>query len=243
MPDAASTPAPAIRQIERTSAAEAVREQLLGLIQGGALSVGDKLPSEHELARSFGVSRPIVREALGALRAAGVIESRTGSGTFVTATQPTRGGLLLLGRYALEDLHEVRAHVEVPGAGLAAQRRTADQAVRLAEIVARHRTRKSPVEWVADDLAFHGLLAEATGNDLHTQLVRDLGELQQEQNIVYASMLDLEEAPLDEHAVILNAVERRDREGAEAAMAAHLDAILERVRSVNAAGAVGASVS
>src|SRR5262249_23742894 len=108
MPDRAPTTSLGVRQIARTSAADGVRDQLLALIQGGGLAVGDKLPSEHELARQFGVSRPIVREGLGALRAAGVLESRSGSGTYVTATQPTRSGLTLLGRYAPEDLHEVR---------------------------------------------------------------------------------------------------------------------------------------
>ena len=228
-----------VRRIDRISAAESVRAQLLALIQDGGLSVGDRLPSELELARSFAVSRPIVREALGALRAAGVVESRSGSGTFVKATQPTRSGLLLLGRYSAEDLYEVRAHLEVPGAGLAAQRRTADQLAGLAEIVTRHATRNDPVEWVEDDLAFHVLLAEATGNDLHARLVRDLRELQHEMNIVLARKSDLR-APLEEHAAILLAVRRRDAEGAEDAMASHLKAILDRTHAAADIGAPAA---
>jgi DNA-binding FadR family transcriptional regulator len=223
--------APAIRQIDRTNASEAVREQLFSLIQSGELSLGEKLPSENKLAESFGVSRPIVREALGALRAAGFVESRTGSGTFVTSTEPGRANLLLLGEYAAEDLYEVRAHVEIPGAGLAALRRTSEQAAKLAEIVALHATRNDPADWVEDDLAFHTLLAESTGNALHVRLVRDLREIQHEQNITMANATDLN-APLEEHAAILRAVERRDSEGARAAMAAHLAAILERTRDL-----------
>jgi DNA-binding FadR family transcriptional regulator len=219
-----------VRQIERTSAAEAVRAQLLALLHNGELAVGDKLPSEHELARSFGVSRPIIREALGALRAAGVVESRSGSGTYVKATQPTRPGLELLGRYAPEDLYEVRAHLEIPGAGLAAQRRTADQMRELEDIVARHATRTDPVEWIEDDLAFHILLAEASGNELQARLVREIRGLHQEMNIAVARITDLE-APLAEHTAILRAVERRDAEAAEAAMAAHLQAILDRTHA------------
>jgi len=238
---AAPTRAPAgalaVRQISRTSAAESVREQIFALIESGSLAVGEKLPSEHELARSFGVSRPIVREGLGALRAAGVLESRSGSGTFVKATRPTRSGLLLLGRYAPEDLYEVRAHLEVPGAGLAAQRRSEEQLARLTEIVARHATRKDILQWVEDDLAFHVTLAEATGNDLHARLVTELRELQHEQSVVMARLTDLD-APLDEHAAILRAVRQRDVEGAEAAMAAHLEAILGRARAI-APGSAG----
>lgn len=224
-----------LRQIERTSAAEGVREQVLALIQGGGLAVGDRLPSEQELARSLGVSRPIVREGLGALRAAGLIESRSGSGTFVTATEPTRSALVLLGEYSVEDLHEVRVNLEVPGAGLAAQRRTSSQAAELGRIVARHGSDEGAASWVDDDVAFHVLLAEATGNELHARLVRELRGLQREQNVVVAELTDLE-APAEEHGAIVEAVERRDVEAAEAAMAAHLGAILERARAATRRG-------
>lgn len=219
-----------VRQIQRPSAAESVRTQLLALIQSGALAVGDKLPSEHELARQFGVSRPIVREGLGALRAAGIIESRSGAGTFVTATEPTRSGLELLGRYAPEDLYEVRTHLEIPGAGLAAQRRTGEQLARLKEILGRHATHNDPLEWIEDDLAFHVLIAEATNNELQARLVRELRELQHDINLAVARMTDLD-APLAEHRAIVEAIERRDAEAASAAMAAHLTAILDRTRT------------
>lgn len=220
-----------VRQIERTSAAEAVREQLLALIESGDLAVGDKLPSEHRLAESFGVSRPIVREGLGALRAAGVVESRSGSGTFVKA-RPTRDGLLLSGRYSPEDLFEVRAHLEIPGAALAAQRRTAEQLAALTAIVEGHRTRTAAREWVEDDLAFHVLLAEASGNALQAHLVRELRELQHEQNLAIADVSDLE-APLAEHRAIVRAIELRDARAARAAMKAHLNAIRARIRTAS----------
>lgn len=221
-------PSLGVRQIARTSAAEAVREQLLALIQGGELTVGDKLPSEHDLAGSFGVSRPVVREALGALRAAGVVESRSGSGTYVTAVDPTPSALRLLGRYSLQDLFEVRMHLEVPGAGLAAERRTNDQLAGLWEIVRRHETETDPVAWIEDDLRFHVLLADATANALQAHLVREIRGLQHEQNVVAAQMAESLTAPLEEHAAIVRAVERRDSGAARAAMAAHLQAILDR---------------
>jgi GntR family transcriptional regulator, transcriptional repressor for pyruvate dehydrogenase complex len=219
-----------LQQVERRSAADAVRSQVLALIERGELRVGDKLPSEHDLARAFGVSRPIVREGLGALRAAGILESRSGSGTYVRSTRPGRRGLQILGRYAPEDLYEVRVHLEIPGAGLAAQRRTAGQLAALSEIVARHRVRTAPDEWIEDDLAFHVLLAEATGNELQARLVRDIRELQHEMNVAVARVTELE-APLQEHLAILRAVERRDAQAAEAAMAAHLKAILGRTHA------------
>jgi GntR family transcriptional repressor for pyruvate dehydrogenase complex len=220
------------RHIVRTNAAEAVREQLLALIASGAYPVGSRLPSEHELAGSFGVSRPVIREALGTLRAAGVLQARSGAGTFVTALQPTKNGLLLLGRYSAEDLHDVRSHLEVPGAALAALRRTDEQLERMAAIVARHSEHSDVVEWVQDDLAFHVALAEATGNELHTQLVTELRELQFEQTVVMAGIAGGLDAPAEEHQAILDAVRQQDADAASAAMTAHLDAIRARFRAV-----------
>ncbi|WCB92273.1 HTH-type transcriptional regulator LutR [Baekduia alba] len=216
------------RQISRQTAAEAVRDQLLALIQAGTYPVDTKLPSEQELARSFGVSRPIVREALGTLRAAGVLESLSGSGSFVRATEPTKSGLLLLGHYSPDDLHEVRTHLEVPAAGLAAKRRTAGQLAALEEIVARHATRTDVVDWVQDDLAFHVALAEASGNELQAKLVAELRELQFEQTVVMARIAGGLGVPEAEHRAILDAVGAQDAAAARKAMTAHLVAIRQR---------------
>jgi len=221
------------RQISRQTAAEAVRDQLLALIQAGTYPVDTKLPSEQELARSFGVSRPIVREALGTLRSAGVLESLSGSGSFVRATEPGKGGLLLLGHYSPDDLHEVRAHLEVPGAGLAAKRRTARQLAALEEIVKRHATRTDVVDWVQDDLAFHVALAEASGNELQAKLVAELRELQFEQTVVVARIAGGLEVPEAEHRAILDAVADQDAAGARKAMTAHLGAIRRRSGAVH----------
>lgn len=221
------------RQIARTSAAESVRDKLLAFVQTGRLPIGSKLPSEHELARSFGVSRPVVREALGALRAAGVLESRTGSGTYVVAVRSTKPGFLLLGRYTPDDLHEVRSQLEVPGAAAAARRRTPDQLRTLERIVAQHAGCTDVVEWVEDDVQFHVTLAEATGNELQARLVAELSELQFEQNVVAAELGGGLAAPEDEHREILDAVSRRDAGAARRAMSRHLAAIRGRFRAMS----------
>ena len=68
---------------------EAVAHELLVLILGGHLAVGDRLPSERQLASRFGVSRPTVREALGVLESRGLVVTRKGSGTFVAGREAT----------------------------------------------------------------------------------------------------------------------------------------------------------
>src|SRR4030081_2393247 len=157
------------RPRNRVGAAEAVRRELIESIESGDMPVGAKLPSEAELARAFGVSRPVIREALGGLRASAVIESRPGRGSFVASARPR--GLLLLGRYSQEELHEVRTNLEIPGAGQAALRRTQEQCERLGGIVEQLEAETDARTWVVLDAAFHVCLAEATGNGVQLRLV------------------------------------------------------------------------
>ena len=58
-------------------------EQIVDAIQRGDYPVSSKLPSEFELAELMGVSRPSIREALSALQAMSIIESRPGSGNYI----------------------------------------------------------------------------------------------------------------------------------------------------------------
>ena len=74
-----------LSRISRRSAADEVRGQLQTMIESGVLKVTGLLPSEAELAQQFGVSRPVIREALRGLQALGLTESLTGRGTFVAS--------------------------------------------------------------------------------------------------------------------------------------------------------------
>jgi DNA-binding FadR family transcriptional regulator len=206
-----------------------VRDQILELIKGGELPVGAKLPSEQELARSFGVSRPVVREGLGRLRSIGVIESRSGSGSFVMSARIAPQGLLLAGGYTSDELHEIRCEIEIPGTALAAKRRTKEQLAILTEIVERHRHQFDAKDWVADDLSFHVTLAEASRNSLRVRFVTELRELQSELSMTMARIQGRLAAPVEEHAAIVEVVRKRDENGAAAAMAAHLEGIRDRL--------------
>lgn len=218
-----------ITPLSRTSSATAVRDELVALIRGGRFPVGSRLPGEIHLAEAFGVSRPVVREALGGLRAAGMIESRSGAGTFVIGAGRADVGLSLLGTTNSAELYEVRMHLEVPGAALAAARRSDAQLDRLREL-ARGGTHQHDdvVEWVRADLRFHVAIAEMTGNSLHARLIGGLRELQFEQSVQMARRLGGLGAPTSEHGAIFEAIRDGDPGRASRAMADHLTAIRER---------------
>jgi GntR family transcriptional repressor for pyruvate dehydrogenase complex len=116
-----------------------VADMMLETILSKRLLVGDRLPSERELGEQFGVSRTVVREAVRALVAKGIIESRSGSGLRVTAVNASAVSesmslYLRGGEFDFENVHEVRTLLEIHIAGLAAERAT-DEDVELVRAV------------------------------------------------------------------------------------------------------------
>src|SRR5712691_9711999 len=154
-----------------------VASMMLETILSKRLQVGDRLPSERELGEQFGVSRTVVREAVRALVAKGVIEVRSGSGLRVAAVDAaavTESMSLFLrgGTLDFEKVHEVRALLEVHIAGLAAERATNADITRLREVHERMEREVGDVESAArDDLEFHRAIASATQNDLYLLLL------------------------------------------------------------------------
>jgi GntR family transcriptional repressor for pyruvate dehydrogenase complex len=222
-----------------------VADVMLQTILSRRLQPGDRLPSERELGEQFGVSRTVVREAVRALVAKGVIEVRSGSGLRVAAVDAaavTESMSLFLrgGTLDFEKVHEVRALLEVHIAGLAAERATEGDITRLREVHERMEREAGDVESAArDDLEFHRAIASGTQNDLFLLLMDSIGstliEIRRE-NLASGS------APmtLDQHGRVLDRIAARDSPGARAAMASHLEGVAVWWRSHVAAGAASA---
>jgi len=209
--------------VTRRSAAQDVREQLIALISSGALKVDSRLPSENELARTFGVSRPVVREALVSLRALGLTKSHNGKGTYVASNRVTAP--MLLGRYSPKHLNEVRRFLEVPSARLAAQRRTSEDLGRLAEILAAIEDCEDPGKRNKLDASFHLAIARATGNPLFVKLIEDLRAILEEHSLAASRVPNRRGGAIVEHRAVYDAVVRRDGDAAADAMAGHLNAV------------------
>ncbi len=193
---------------------------------------GTPLPSERDLGEQFGVSRTVVREAVRALTAQGIVEVRSGSGLRVAAVDEStvsdslmwfiRGGQLEYPR-----VHEVRRTVEVEMAGLAAKRRTEEQ---LAELRNAHKEFTRAVNNVEEaalaDLAFHAVIARATGNDLFSVILASISGALMEirrKNLAAGSG----QSTVEEHEAVLEQIAARKPAAARKAMAAHLDAVRE----------------
>lgn len=156
-----------------------VTERLERLIHERHLEPGDRMPSERELAEQFGVSRTVVREAVRALVARGLLEVRAGSGTLVKA--PTARtvvqsvvSFMQVGRpdFDYGKIHEVRRVLELEIAGLAAQRRTKDDLHNIWGYINRMEETVGDRQAFSEaDVAFHVALAQATQNQLFVILL------------------------------------------------------------------------
>ncbi|MGV8895956.1 MAG: FadR/GntR family transcriptional regulator [Rhodoglobus sp.] len=121
--------------------AELVAQRLTDAIELGLLSHGEKLPSEADMARQFGVATVTAREALEALRSRGLVETRRGrdGGSFVTSGAQARSGIAArveaLSRVEIRDMAAYYSAIATMAAELAADRATADDVAHLRELV------------------------------------------------------------------------------------------------------------
>jgi len=167
-----TNPEPSFLGSQGTSKAAIVSQELLAHIAAGVYQPGDKLPPERELAQRFGVSRTVIREALAALRIAGVVESRPGDGTYVKAARPS----LQKSRQLISELFQkgdpmeawrAREVLEPCLARLAAENATLDDIKRLFAAVERMKTAidaRTVPDFYKADRDFHLALAAATHN-------------------------------------------------------------------------------
>jgi GntR family transcriptional regulator, transcriptional repressor for pyruvate dehydrogenase complex len=163
---------------------EQIAEQVEALIRDGSFAPGTRLPAERELAEQLGVSRPSIREALIALEAAGLIETRIGDGTYVRDASGGKPVFPLetskdLGPGTLEQF-EARRAIETTIAEMAARRASTAEIEDLRDCVARMRklidADKSPSE---EHRYFHARLAEIAGNSILAGAVKELWRLRQ----------------------------------------------------------------
>lgn len=155
-----------------TKLVDRVFEELRQRIQDGNYPPDTRLPGEHELASMLGVSRPIIRDALGRLRDQGIVYSRQGAGTFVQATVSPQAQLAYSPVKTIADIqrcYEFRLTIEPSAAYFAAQRRDEAAIKKIADALAELRDATSHQLHRTDaDFMFHRAVTEAANNHYYT---------------------------------------------------------------------------
>jgi GntR family transcriptional repressor for pyruvate dehydrogenase complex len=210
---------------------ERLVDKILELISSGKWKPGFRLPPERELSEAFGVSRTVVREAIKALEARGVLESTAGSGVSVQladynmVSRSLQTYMQLSNRVDFEiRLNEVRRVLEVEMVALAASRITPEQRTQLRQICRQMRDRKNTAKQMAElDFRLHLTLAESTQNDLFKVLLAPLiSQLREQIILTWEDFPRPVEEVFDQHEAIVAAVEGGDAEAARQAMTKHL---------------------
>ena len=175
-----------MQPVSRASLSDKIVDQIIDLLTRGILKPGDRLPSERELCKRFGVGRTSLREALRSLTVMGILEGRVGEGTFVNSShsrhleKSLQWGMLLDGK-KVQDLVETRMMLESETARLAAARATGDDLKSIeTTVVGMANTLSEPDAYLAHDLEFHLLVARACKNSiLHSLLETTRSYLQE----------------------------------------------------------------
>jgi len=220
-------------------------EQLAGEIRSGRLAPGARLPTEQALTRAARVSRTVVREAVAALRAEGLVITRQGVGAFVSA-EPQRAPFRIEPEHlqSLDDIlnvMELRLGVEIESAGLAAERASkADVRAIAAALQAIEEMAREGKSAVDEDLAFHRAIAEAARNPEFARFLQFIGRHLIPRRTVsglpermggqraYLALIQ------EEHRRIADAIAAGDPKAARDAMRRHLTRSIDRYRKLAA---------
>ena len=228
----ASTRLPSIDRIRPAYAQ--VASQLRDIILGGDVAPGDRLPSEAEMASSFGVSRTTIREALRVLTSQGLLRTERGvsGGTFVSevnaehvSDQLEIGLNVLTGneRVSIGELLEIRETLEIPAVKMAAARRTDDDLVLLEQTMHHHHDVGQSVEGnFAAGRDFHLALVMAAHNRLMLVMIKPVfSVLEGLISQVRSADRVWRDVP-DDHALITRAIRDRNEKRAATLMLEHL---------------------
>ncbi|HET9719808.1 MAG TPA: FCD domain-containing protein [Solirubrobacteraceae bacterium] len=217
-----------------------IAAHLREMIETEQLAVGERLPSEREMARMLGVGRPALREAVKLLEASGQLVVHHGVGVFVSAdeTDPMR---ITLAEHegTLTDLFAMREVLERAAAAWATERATAGQIETLYSILELERQAcEEPIDFkrLAElNTEFHLQIVAIAGNRFLSRTVGILHEMIAAGMETTLLLPGRVERSIQEHGAILEAMKANDPEAAGREIAEHIrgarDAALERVRT------------
>lgn len=218
------TSAIGLAPLEKRRLSDRIVDRISELIRDGTYAVGTRLPSERELARSFEVSRPLVREALRIVESFGLIAVRPGIGAIVTRNGPETANVAgYFCQHPIEVLAilEAREALLMRMASLAAERITDAELRTLRELYLSQIdvAEDEGIECIARlDAEFHDCVYRAARSAILYESERYLRSMLHDQPTNFLTLGYRRAQSLAEHGEIVAALEVRDpRRAAESA--------------------------
>jgi GntR family transcriptional repressor for pyruvate dehydrogenase complex len=219
--------------IRRNAVAHEAIATVKRMIVRGELRAGQRLPAERDLAVQLGVSRPSLREAIRALIALNILESRHGEGTYVSSLEPDLltepiDFVLQIQDRGVTALFEARQVLESSMAAFAAERATDLELAELDDFVKRGRTKLGDAAaFIEHDLEFHDRIRRAARSPVLASMLRSVSTLSLETRRRTAQEQVVRARALADHARMVKTLKARDPEAARRAMVAHLAHVRE----------------
>lgn len=213
------------------SLARQVVSEVERLIATGHLVPGQRLSSERELGARFGVSRTVIREAVHELSAKGLLEVRTGDGTYVAEFNASHVSdalsrllrTLNSSEFGHRTIWEFRRPMEVEIAGLAAERAAGEDIKHLESYVDQlDDDTLTRDKFIRADVQFHLVLAEATHNPFFPAILRAVSDAMSAIREIGQTLPDARQHARREHREIFTYVAKHDIQGARDAMGRHM---------------------
>lgn len=228
------------RSVLVTRSYEQVIQRILERIRSGEFGPGYRLPTERELAVSFGVSRGVIREALKVLGSMGLVESRQGRGTFICSNPiPSISKALTLSttaeEHSIHKLYELREALDVASAKQAAMRRTVEQAetiARFADDSAAAAETDDVVAFGVADNRFHAAICDASASPYVTMVLSAVRELQGDIVVLFSEVAGSLAIASGQHRKIAVAILAQDARLAGDLMSEHVQYSFSAVRDI-----------
>ncbi len=217
----------------RESVPEMVVRRILDLVKTGVLKAGDALPPERDLAASWNVSRPSVREAMRGLAVLGVVKTRQGGGAYISDLGPESllGPLhfyLSLEQMNIRELYDARSLIESDVARLAAVNISDADLARLEALwLAQADTLTDPLLFRLSDFAFHEMIWIGAGNAFLKRIGESLNILGLEFRKRASELPGVLEHSLRDHRLLLDALTARDPNRAAQAALSHMQNVYQ----------------
>lgn len=222
--------------VARPDFSRQLSERILDLIETNGLQPGDRLPSMKDLAATFSVATPTLREALRQLQAVGIVDIRHGSGVYVK--NATRGIMIANPHFGELDssivlqLLEARIVIEPVLASMAAQRADEDDVRRLEVILedAEHLLKGHDDELHTVNMGFHLEIARISGNQVLAQMFDSLIDFYSHEQLGILALFNARVRDYRDHVLVFDAIQNHDADRARDRMKDHLHGVFAVVQ-------------